>query len=57
MNQPGKKETVSKEIAKNVILHTSKMALKNTDDLAHTLYTYTVYISFKPFALILNYSL
>lgn len=36
------KETTTREIAKNVILYTSKMQLKNTEDLAHTLYTYTV---------------
>jgi hypothetical protein len=42
MNTLNKKETISREIAKNIFLHTSKMALKNTDDLAHTLYTYTV---------------
>mmetsp|Transcript_5095 Transcript_5095/g.3745 ORF Transcript_5095/g.3745 Transcript_5095/m.3745 type:complete len:143 (-) Transcript_5095:528-956(-) len=37
-----KKQTVSKEIATNIVLHTSKMALMNTEDLAHTLYTYTL---------------
>jgi hypothetical protein len=36
------KETTTKEIAKNIFLHTSKMSLSNTEDLAHTLYTYTV---------------
>lgn len=36
------KETTTKEIAKNIFLHTSKMSLVNTEDLAHTLYTYTV---------------
>ena len=36
------KETTTKEIAKNIFLQTSKMALTNTEDLAHTLYTYTV---------------
>jgi hypothetical protein len=38
----GKKETTTKEITKNVFLHTSKMELYNAEDLAHTLYTYTV---------------
>lgn len=38
------KETTTKEIAKNIFLHTSKMQLNNTEDLAHTLYTYTVSI-------------
>ena len=37
-----KKETTTKEIAKNIYLHTSKVSLNNTEDLAHTLYTYTV---------------
>jgi hypothetical protein len=37
-----KKETTTKEIAKNVFLHTSKMQLVNTEDLAHTVYTYSV---------------
>ena len=32
----------SAEIATNVYLHTSKVSLLNTEDLAHTLYTYTV---------------
>jgi len=41
--QQGKKETTTREIAKNVLLHTTKVSLNaNTDDLAHTLYTYTV---------------
>jgi len=35
----------SAEIATNVYLHTSKVSLVNTEDLAHTLYTYTVIIS------------
>ena len=42
MKPVNKKETTTKEIAQNVFMHTSKMALKNTEDLAHTLYTYTV---------------
>jgi hypothetical protein len=40
--QINKKETTSREIAKNIFLHTSKTTLNNTEDLAHTLYTYTV---------------
>ena len=36
------KETTTKEIATNIFLHTSKVKLTNTEDLAHTLYTYTV---------------
>ena len=35
-------ELGSAEIAKNVFLHTTKVPLRNTEDLAHTLYTYTV---------------
>ena len=42
MKANNQKETTTKEIAKNIFLHTSKMALVNTEDLAHTLYTYTV---------------
>ena len=38
------KETSTKEIAQNIFLHISKVQLKNTEDLAHTLYTYTVSI-------------
>ena len=47
MKPVNKKETTTKEIAQNVFMHTSKMALKNTEDLAHTLYTYTVSRNFK----------
>ena len=42
MRKVAAKETTTKEIAKNIFLHTSKMQLTNTEDLAHTLYTYTV---------------
>lgn len=43
--QVNKKETTTREIAKNIFLHTSKTSLNNTEDLAHTLYTYTVNIT------------
>ena len=42
MQKQGAKQTISKQIAQNIFLHTSKMELKETEDLAHTLYTYTV---------------
>lgn len=42
MRKANKKETTTQEIAKNVFLYTSKMKLENSEDLAHTLYTYTV---------------
>ncbi len=35
-------KTQTKQVAENVFLKTSKMPLKNTEDLAHTLYTYTL---------------
>ena len=54
MKPVNKKETTTKEIAQNVFMHTSKMALKNTEDLAHTLYTYTVSRNFNSFSLLLK---
>ena len=42
MQKQGAKQTITKQIAANIFLHTSKMELRETEDLAHTLYTYTL---------------